>query len=134
MKTKRCYDCGETKPLTEFHRDKSRGDGRSGRCKLCRRSYMHSRIEHHRVRSVELYRDNPEPKNRRSRAYYKREQDKTAPMAVRKYAPWTQQEDDFILSNPEIPARQLAVKLGRTHAGTLSRRRLLNNEDIGHEN
>jgi hypothetical protein len=33
---KRCARCGETKPLSEFHRHKSRRDGVQVYCKLCR--------------------------------------------------------------------------------------------------
>lgn len=32
---KNCPKCGETKPLEEFYRCKSRGDGRTGRCRVC---------------------------------------------------------------------------------------------------
>lgn len=37
--TKRCTDCGETKPLAEFHRSKKTLDGRIGRCKPCQKVY-----------------------------------------------------------------------------------------------
>ncbi|WP_171124572.1 hypothetical protein [Ruegeria sp. HKCCA4707] len=33
---KTCTKCGETKSLTEFHRDKNRPDGLTGACKACR--------------------------------------------------------------------------------------------------
>jgi hypothetical protein len=33
---KRCARCGETKPLSEFHRHKNRRDGVQVYCKLCR--------------------------------------------------------------------------------------------------
>jgi len=29
---KRCYKCGESKPLTEYHRDRRRPDGRQAKC------------------------------------------------------------------------------------------------------
>lgn len=32
---KKCYACGNTKPLSEYYRDKSRPDGVSSRCKEC---------------------------------------------------------------------------------------------------
>jgi hypothetical protein len=34
---KRCTKCGETKPIAEFNRDRTKPDGRRSRCKLCRR-------------------------------------------------------------------------------------------------
>lgn len=33
--TKTCTACGETKPLTDFHRDKNSRDGRRGDCATC---------------------------------------------------------------------------------------------------
>lgn len=33
--TKRCPCCGETKALTEFHRNKAAKDGRQSKCKSC---------------------------------------------------------------------------------------------------
>ena len=33
-----CSECGETKPLDEYHRNKNSRDGRRSRCKTCRRS------------------------------------------------------------------------------------------------
>jgi len=36
---KRCWKCREEKPLSEFSRDRSRGDGRDTLCKSCRRIF-----------------------------------------------------------------------------------------------
>lgn len=33
--SKRCTSCGKDKPLTEFHRNRTRADGRMGACKPC---------------------------------------------------------------------------------------------------
>jgi hypothetical protein len=35
METKVCQNCGATKPINDFHRDKARKDGRAIRCKAC---------------------------------------------------------------------------------------------------
>lgn len=35
MSFKRCRDCGEVKPLDEFHNDKAKKDGKQAHCKLC---------------------------------------------------------------------------------------------------
>jgi hypothetical protein len=35
MTTKRCPRCAETKPLDEFHRDRTSPDGVQSRCKAC---------------------------------------------------------------------------------------------------
>lgn len=32
---KRCAVCGQSKPLSEFHANRSRPDGRQSRCKQC---------------------------------------------------------------------------------------------------
>jgi hypothetical protein len=59
--TKRCSMCGERKPLSEFHRDRSRSDGVQQKCKPC---------------NIELnkrwYREHPEARPRRMDAYAKR--------------------------------------------------------------
>lgn len=41
--TKTCTRCGETKPLTEFHRNRSAPDGRQSRCKVCVRFLVNER-------------------------------------------------------------------------------------------
>jgi len=33
---KKCPTCGETKPISEFNKNRARGDGRSSHCKLCK--------------------------------------------------------------------------------------------------
>ena len=37
--TKRCFKCGEVKPLEEFRRDRSKKQGRYPRCRECERQY-----------------------------------------------------------------------------------------------
>ncbi len=53
---KKCYKCTKKKSLTEFDTDRSRSDGKSNKCKECRRkaerlrnSKPHSRIRHRTV-------------------------------------------------------------------------------------
>lgn len=41
MQTKTCSKCGESKPLSGFHRDKSKRDGYTYQCKDCRRANLH---------------------------------------------------------------------------------------------
>ena len=36
---KRCYTCKDTKPLSYFHKDRTKDDGHSGRCKSCVSKY-----------------------------------------------------------------------------------------------
>src|SRR6266567_2197790 len=42
---KRCPRCGETKPLTEFHRSKARRDGVQPYCIPCRSQIDHDRYQ-----------------------------------------------------------------------------------------
>ena len=44
---KRCPRCGETKPNSEFHRNRTRRDGLQIYCRLCRASIDHERYERH---------------------------------------------------------------------------------------
>ena len=46
--TKFCPKCSTEKPITEFYRDKSRGDGREGYCKLCSAIRKEHYYEEHR--------------------------------------------------------------------------------------
>lgn len=64
MDEKTCTKCGETKPLDEFSRDKSRRDGRSFYCKSCvsayRRAYRASNLSEVRKRENDYYWSNRE--------------------------------------------------------------------------
>lgn len=42
---KKCTKCGETKPLTEFHKDRSRPDGLHHSCKECANTYWRERYK-----------------------------------------------------------------------------------------
>jgi len=45
--TKRCPRCGETKPVDEFHRDRSAHDGLTGWCASCRNEHGSTWREEH---------------------------------------------------------------------------------------
>jgi len=70
-KVKRCSKCKETKALSEFHRDRSRRDGRQIRCKVC--SNADSRAYHNAHReTIRVCRRNRHSTRRKSDlAYYK---------------------------------------------------------------
>lgn len=64
----RCSQCREVKPLEDFYRDASRGNGRSHRCKLCdhrrpREKRGRPRLQHNR-RMQARYRQRYPEKNR----------------------------------------------------------------------
>lgn len=43
--SKRCTTCKDTKPLTDFYSDRTRGDGRQVRCKPCERKIRQAKRE-----------------------------------------------------------------------------------------
>lgn len=83
MKT--CSSCGQTRPLTEFHRDSRSADGRRGQCKPCRLAsvkdwYEATRPERKRVRDT-AHAVNPERRRALDRERYQRDRDKRLPAA-----------------------------------------------------
>lgn len=46
--TKRCSQCGDVKPLSQFYRDRTRPDGLCNRCKDCRKGADHQRYQDNR--------------------------------------------------------------------------------------
>lgn len=65
METKTCSNCGEEKPVSEFHKNKLSKDGIQSSCRVCKNKY---RREYHSK--------NKEKENIRSSNYYKENQDK----------------------------------------------------------
>ena len=72
--SKKCSRCGETKALTEFHRDKTKPDGAASRCRLCvseaGREWRLAHPEEVRESKRVYYRANREEVRARSREYY----------------------------------------------------------------
>ena len=50
---KRCFKCGETKPLDDFHRHPAMADGHLNKCKECARAYAIA----HRAANLSAYRE-----------------------------------------------------------------------------
>lgn len=71
MKT--CTKCGETKPLTDFYKDKHSKDGLTYRCRECNRAdgkaYHEANLEKEKVRSKFYYDNNTEACLARNRAW-----------------------------------------------------------------
>jgi superfamily II helicase len=77
MKMKFCHRCGTTKPLDDFHRNRTVSDGRQSRCKDCARNTMreHQRQnpEKNRARAAAhrvLHPRDPDREREIHRAYY----------------------------------------------------------------
>lgn len=65
---KKCSKCGETKELEEFHKDKSRKDGRTSKCKVCVSAYYQANKE----KRLAYLKANKEKITRDKRAYMAR--------------------------------------------------------------
>ncbi len=80
-KTKRCSKCGETKPVAEFHKQKTSSDGLRSQCKACRRAYaLQYNAAHKDARNAASRRYHQEHKERervRNAAYHARPDVKT---------------------------------------------------------
>lgn len=63
LATKRCTRCGQTKPVTAFHRDRGKVDGRVTQCKACR-SALRKRKRPSRASATSA----PRPSRRRYKA------------------------------------------------------------------
>ncbi|RPI52563.1 MAG: hypothetical protein EHM49_00460 [Deltaproteobacteria bacterium] len=78
MDTKKCFKCGEVKPISEFYVHKQMKDGHLGKCKECTKKYVHDYREQnldkvraydreratlpHRVEARKKYAQTPEGK------------------------------------------------------------------------
>ena len=71
---KECYKCGETKPVSEYHKNKSRADGLQYKCRSCAKSYQKKRYQNNKERLIknakEYYEANKERKLEYGRQYY----------------------------------------------------------------
>lgn len=75
---KRCFRCGETKPVTDFSRAKNRADGLCHQCKACTRAY-HEANKEKMAENKRAYNDaNKEQITKRKRAYREANKEKIA--------------------------------------------------------
>ena len=127
--TKTCTKCGDTKPLDEYHKNKSRKDGHHAYCKECVREYNRAHLEANREkiekRRRAYRRENRDFLSRDISQRIKQASDLTRLTATRDRKQWEQWEDDFITNHPEMTAYQLATHLGRTYGAVAHRRPLL---------
>ena len=78
--SKTCTKCGETKPLDDFHRDKTGAGGRRPDCKECVREYKRRYHEENRDKELDRHRryheENRDKVRERKRRYYEENRDK----------------------------------------------------------
>ena len=142
---KPCAKCGEVKPLDDYHRDRTRPDGRKPWCRECtpeckRRHYeknrdkvlessrRHREENHDKVLARERrYREeNREFVNRSVARHTKKLRDNSALTATRTGKPWTPAEDDILTADDGRNLFAKALLLGRTYASCVGRRGRLN--------
>lgn len=61
MSEKRCFKCGETKPLTDFYKHPRMADGHVNKCKTCNKSD----VWHHRKDNIERIREYDRERSKR---------------------------------------------------------------------
>ena len=66
---KKCTKCGEIKPHSEFHKDKSRKDGYATSCKSCRKKYHENNKEKRKVYFKEYHEKHKEERNKYFKEY-----------------------------------------------------------------
>ena len=87
--SKTCTKCGETKPLDDFHRDKTRAGGRKPYCKECVQEYARRHYEENRDKERERNRryreENRDKVRERHRRYREENRDKVLEYGLRYY-------------------------------------------------
>lgn len=77
--SKTCKECNQTKPLSEFHKDKKVSDGHNTRCKFCRKEEQRIYYQENRDRILEYqknYNDNNlENARKKSRDWHHKNKD-----------------------------------------------------------
>ena len=142
--SKTCTKCGETKPLDDFHRDKTGAGGRYPHCKECVREYKRRYHEENRDKRLEYNRryheENRDKVLESQRRYREENRDilnqgskicqvqntRTSNLlASKKGAPYSPEEDALILANNGMTIYQKAIELGRTYASVKARKQHL---------
>lgn len=140
MTSKTCSKCKETKPVSEFNKNRSKKGGLAYECKACvseySRRYYEANKEEERERSRRWREDNKEVQAKRNREYKRlnkkqcirranrdaRETNaRSRELAHRHGLPWEDWEDEFVMADNGLTNYQKAVRLGRTYASVTSR-------------
>ena len=148
MKT--CTKCGETKPLDDFHRNRTKADGRQPWCRECAQEYQHRYYVENRDQVLEntrRYYEENRDKELECQRWYREEnrehilaakrardhetQSLSAAMAtIPLRTPWSAKEDAFLMDDDGMTVFQKAVHLGRTYESCTKRRRVLRKQEV----
>ena len=127
--SKPCTKCGETKPLDDFHRDKTRAGGRKSDCKECVREYERRYREENRDKRLEYERryreENRDILNQGNKIYLVQNTRTSNLLASKKGAPYSPEEDALILVDNGMTIYQKAIELGRTYPSVRIRKQRL---------
>lgn len=96
MKT--CTKCGETKPLDDFHRNRSRADGRHSRCRECATEYRRRYYEKNRDKEREYQRGYRESNRDKLREYERQWRDENRDKALERQRRYYKENRDYLLS------------------------------------
>ena len=127
--SKTCTKCGETKPLDDFHRDKTGAGGRRSYCKECAREYKRRYHEENRDKRLECARryheENRDILNQGSKIRQVQNTRTSNLLASKKGAPYSPEEDALILADNGMTIYQKAIELGRTYHSVKARKQHL---------
>ena len=112
-KTKACSKCGETKPASGFHPDKTKKSGLRSWCRECQNGATSAYGKAH-----------PEDNNRRTRAAFERSQAESIARAANNGKEWTGPELELVADLSRSQS-DIASALGRTVAAVKNQRRYL---------
>lgn len=115
MTTKVCPKCHVEKFLEDFYRNKSRKDGRSPQCKACAKAYREENKDKIAARDKAYREANKEARKEQAMDHDKAMRDITSRTAFNHGQPWTQADEDFIVTW-KGDRLTLAIVLGRTHS------------------
>lgn len=73
---KQCSKCKQSKPLTEFSKNKNKTDGHRSECKSCVKEYNQNNKEKIKERNKEHYKNNKEKIKEQKKEHYKKNADK----------------------------------------------------------
>jgi len=73
---KKCFKCGEQKPLADFYKHPMMGDGRLGKCKTCSKRDVRA----NRKKKIDYYREYDRARGNRQSREYRQEYQKKYPI------------------------------------------------------